>query len=333
MKRFALILILLSGCVQPARQSDDWRARAAAAYALSAERKPELTADDVQRIVEQAIAKQPTQVMPSPTPAAEQSLIISTPIPTAIMPGPGDIPAVAVGTAKATDKSAWDAQEKRISDLEAELAKVKAAKTETPKSSARSRGIEINWLTDTAQGRAKSTAVSRPAVVQFYLSQDCPPCEEFERYVLHDSEVIDELADWVCVRIDMLDENNADLCRRWNVTKAPTTFVLAFDWSERTRLMPTIDPQVFIRDLRGERAQWASKTAWRPMNTARQQNVVRNSGGSSGGASRVVYIQEPQPIYQPAYYQPSYSSYSPSYFGGGQRMVCGPSGCTLIGGW
>ena len=113
-------------------------------------------------------------------------------------------------------------------------------------------GWEDNYQT----ALTKATEQSKPILVAFYL-ESCPPCKRMERTTLRDATVVEEVDQFVPVRVDMLEE--ADLTARLGVEATPTYYVLDHTGAPLAWARGELKPDEFISFLRKARKRLKSE--------------------------------------------------------------------------
>lgn len=91
------------------------------------------------------------------------------------------------------------------------------------------------WRLDTLPALAEAKTAKRPALLLF-TAVWCPPCQQMEKEVLPQPEVVAALARVQPIRVDADDAAAEDLFRRYHVQGTPTLLLVDAEGKETGRL-------------------------------------------------------------------------------------------------
>ncbi len=106
---------------------------------------------------------------------------------------------------------------------------------------------EINWRDDWDSALKEAQKVDRRIVLEFYMD-GCPHCKRLHDETHSDAGVAKELnSKYVPVRLE--GRRHMDVVKKFNVTGAPTTLVLAPDGKELHRFAGFYAPDDYLKEL------------------------------------------------------------------------------------
>lgn len=102
------------------------------------------------------------------------------------------------------------------------------------------------WGSDYQTAAQEAVRQGKPLLVDFYLDS-CPPCKAMDRTTLRSAKVVQALAGFIPVRVDLARAE--ELAARLEVDSAPTYFVLDATGRPVRRLAGYVGEQEFLRFL------------------------------------------------------------------------------------
>jgi thiol-disulfide isomerase/thioredoxin len=96
---------------------------------------------------------------------------------------------------------------------------------------------------------AEARDSGRLVFVEFAASW-CPPCRKMAKDTLRNDEVVDELAELLCIALDVDEGEGRTLKERYNVVTLPTFLFLEPDGETRDRFDGYYAPPLFAKELR-----------------------------------------------------------------------------------
>ena len=106
---------------------------------------------------------------------------------------------------------------------------------------------EINWRDSWDAALEEAQKVNRRIVLELYMD-GCPHCARLHNETHADAGVADSLnSKYVPVRLE--GRNHMDIVKKFNVTGAPTTLVLAPDGKELHRFAGFFAPAEYLKEL------------------------------------------------------------------------------------
>lgn len=107
-------------------------------------------------------------------------------------------------------------------------------------------GASIKWFNSVEPAFAEAKETGKPIMIDFYATW-CVPCKMLDASTYRNTDVVNESADWVMVRIDV--EKNQELAAQYRVESVPTIVLLSSDGNEKERKVGFVDANAMKRAM------------------------------------------------------------------------------------